>query len=54
VATVIIAPIAMVYEGAHQPLGGESQAVCIGSVSGNEFPDWGPTTYFTQGLYEPV
>lgn len=51
-ATVIHCPYCHGYEFRNQPLG----VIATGPMSAHQagiIPDWGPTTYFTQGLYEP-
>ncbi|RBP83775.1 NAD(P)/FAD-dependent oxidoreductase [Marinomonas rhizomae] len=51
-ATVIHCPYCHGYEVRNQPLG----VIATSPLSIHQagmIPDWGPTTYFTQGLYEP-
>lgn len=51
-ATVIHCPYCHGYEVRNQPLG----VIATSPLSTHQagmIPDWGPTTYFTQGLYEP-
>jgi thioredoxin reductase len=50
--SVIHCPYCHGYEFRNQPLG----VIATGPMSTHQagmIPDWGPTTYFTQGLYEP-
>ena len=50
--TVIHCPYCHGYEVRNQPLG----VIATSPLSAHQagmIPDWGPTTYFTQGLYEP-
>ncbi|MEP7729857.1 NAD(P)/FAD-dependent oxidoreductase [Marinomonas primoryensis] len=51
-ATVIHCPYCHGYEVRNQPLGVIASSVLSAHQAGM-IPDWGPTTYFTQGLYEP-
>jgi len=50
--TIIHCPYCHGYEFRNQPLG----VIATGPISAHQasmIPDWGPTTYFTQGVYEP-
>lgn len=51
-ATVIHCPYCHGYEVRNQPLGVLATSP-ISIHQAGMIPDWGPTTYFTQGLYEP-
>ncbi|NVK72638.1 MAG: NAD(P)/FAD-dependent oxidoreductase [Oceanospirillaceae bacterium] len=51
-ATVIHCPYCHGYEVRNQPLGVLATSP-LSTHQAGMIPDWGPTTYFTQGLYEP-
>ncbi|WGF86266.1 NAD(P)/FAD-dependent oxidoreductase [Marinivivus vitaminiproducens] len=50
--SVVLCPYCHAYEFSNQPLG----VIATHAVSQHQavlLPDWGPTTYFTQGVFEP-